>query len=95
MPQQKLAISKRSREKHRSARQQQRERNLDTLVTIRDTETIVLHAALPFYASDVKKKQEEKNPPPPFLIESISRRPSEAIYKDIANLCIDVFFKVG
>lgn len=95
VPQQKLAISKRARRKHSSARQQQRQRNTDTFVSIRDTETIVLQAAIPFYASDVERNQEEKNASPPFVIESISRRPGpgEAIYKDIADLCIDVFFK--
>lgn len=97
VPQQKLAISKRASRKHSSARQQQRQRNTDTFVAIRDTETIVLHATIPFYASDVERKQEEKNPSPAFVIESISRRPGpgEAIYKDIADLCIDVFFKVS
>ena len=93
VPHQKLAVSKRARRKHSSTRQQQRQGNPDTFVTIRDTETIVLRAALPFYASDVENSQEEKNQAPPFLIESISRRPNEAIFKDIANLCIDVFFK--
>ena len=93
VPHQKLAISKGARRNHSSTQQQQRQRNPDTFVTIRDTEIIVLRAALPFYASDVENSQEEKNEAPPFLIESISRRPNDSIFKDIANLCIDVFFK--
>ena len=66
------------------------------------SDTIRLFAALPFYATDVsnnknKDDDDDKNPLPPFLIESITSTPGsgDAIYKTIANLCIDVFFKVG
>ena len=65
----------------------------------RNTNTIKLSATIPFYATDVTDKKEKKgsNNSPAFLIESISRVPNvrEKTYKSIADLCIDVFFKVG
>jgi len=66
-----------------------------------------LCAAIPFYANDVTEEANPNNNnnnennndtnSPAFLIESISRTPfvegSDEIYKTIANLCIDVFFR--
>jgi len=32
-------------------------------------------------------------PPKPFIIERIGDCPSESVYREIADMCIDVFFK--
>lgn len=66
-----------------------------------------LCAVIPFYANDVTEEANQNNnnnnennndtDSPAFIIESISRTPfvegSDEIYKTIANLCIDVFFR--
>ena len=105
LPQQQLAISKRQihhtnirpRQQQQQQKQKQQYKNRQ-----RSTDTIRLSATIPFYATDVgsdqnKDTDETTSSSPPFLIESISSTPGsgDAIYKTIANLCIDVFFKVS
>jgi hypothetical protein len=82
--------------------QMKRQRKAPTTRTIQP-----LCAVIPFYANDVTEEANQNNnnnnennndtDSPAFIIESISRTPfvegSDEIYKTIANLCIDVFFR--
>jgi hypothetical protein len=80
------------RHRNQGGRQQQRRNHNGEIDT-----TIPLFAAIPFYVTEVKKEAGEADAVPAFLIETISGAPSsisgDAIYKTIANMCIDVFFK--
>ena len=74
-----------------------------------DGTRIPLFAAIPFYVTEVENENDDDDrtkttagdatdtDTPAFLIETISGAPSsisgDFIYKTIANLCIDVFFK--
>ena len=104
LPQRQLATQKHrtnSRQHYRHIPQQQQQQQQQQLhrheLFNRNTDTIRLSAAIPFYATDVQsnKQPQNKNLSPPFLIESITSTPGsgDAIYKSVANLCIDVFFR--
>jgi len=99
LPQRQLATQKHrtnSRQHDRQIPQQQQQLHRHEVFN-RNRDTIRLSAAIPFYATDVQSNKQPKNkkPSPPFLIESITSTPGsgDAIYKSVANLCIDVFFK--
>lgn len=100
LPQRQLATQNHRtncRQYHQIPQQQQQQLHRHEVFN-RNTDTIRLSAAIPFYATDVQSKEKaknNKNPSPPFLIESITSSPGsgDAIYKSVANLCIDVFFK--
>lgn len=93
----------------RQQRQQNRRTHNDAPFRIirgeTDDTTIPLFAAIPFYVTEVENDDDRKKKAgetidtdtPAFLIETITGAPSsisgDFIYKKIANLCIDVFFK--
>lgn len=93
---QRLAVSTQTR--HRNYNRQQQLKQFDQH-SIRKADTIQLFAAVPYFVTEVGKDRKEAkgNNSQAYIIEPISKKPiaGDKIYNTIANLCIDVFFKVS